>query len=1355
MSIVLRRPWGFLLLVTVVLLAELTVNPSPVVADPPPCADLVITGFTISPASTPPFELVVGKNAKIEITVLNQGSCRSLSFVTQWKSDRNVSTGPSTYVAGLDANQSRKITLEYAFPKAGSFTTVANVDSENTVDETNESNNLAIQDVTVLPDLPDLVITSFTILPAQPVQGIEAKVNIRVKNQGSHAAGPFVVQWKSDRLAPSGPSTQIASLAAGASVNVAFDYAFPAAGDYTSVATVDTDKSIAEWNEDNNIAILAVNVQPSKPDLVITGIRILPSDPAPGFPLLPVAGLNATIKITVRNQGNLAAGPFVVQWKSDLAAPTGPTGHVDLLAPGGTTVVTFEYAFPRAGNFTTAATVDSENTVVESNETNNLAIAHTVVQEAVIDLVLTGFKVEPAPGVPVSTPPLPVQGRLSRATMTVANRGNYPAGDFTVEWKPTLLSPGLSTQVNGLKYGLSTTVIFDYTYPTAGTAQTRATVDATSRVRETDETNNSQTKTVVVEPQRPDLTITLFRLIPASPVAGTKATAEIRVWNRGNTPAGPFVLQWKPSPLAPNLSSQINGLDVGQATTVSFDYTYAAPGTIATTTTVDPVDRVLELDETNNSRSRNIVVQRATRDLVISDFRIVQGSCDDEVAAAGVEPVVAQGSPIQACVTVQNLGNSPIGPFIVSWNPDAFGLIVPSPATKTHQVDSLGAGQETLVAFDFVYTQAGNFRSVAVVDAFGNVAETNESNNLEILNVVVEATGPDLVIDELVIEPGTGNPDGVPLQAQDTCYRDRGAAGVSPTRADLEEPRLTQGEPNRVCIKVRNQGDRPAGPFVVEWNPDALGLATPSPSTVSTQVEGLTPGGFILVEFSFIYDQAGTFRTIAKADAFNNVGELLEGNNEKIGNVVVDPVGPDLVISSFSISSGNVSCTQEVPRSVAGIEPKLRQGEVATVCIEVENRGDRPAGPFVVEWNPDANGLITPSPATLSTQVDGLGVFATQMIKFNFTYHQYGGFRTIAKADAFNNVTESNEANNLSILNVVVDPALINLRITGFTVTPNQPDRGSKITAHITVCETQNKYPTGAFSVQWKPTGKDAGFGPTARIQGLQPGECKTVTLESTIRVADKYQSWAMVDVNDEVIETDESEVDNTETVEVDVQPRKTTIVLKNMALHVVDNEGDCEVVDGDVVTCNGEWAYLFAVVDPSTDDSVRLTPVESDSEVDGGDNLGTGTTLQVTLVEAFPLVVVAGAAEVDVTSDPEFLGVALELWSSLDYLNVGSSTVSGQKGVCSNGRCFDFTYTVEITDKPDPPYAGAGVAEADPVEAVAAEEPVELPVVLSRLTPQDATLPDGLSRAVVQWDISLLTGAASHKTILLPFVQR
>jgi hypothetical protein len=538
-----------------------------------------------------------------------------------------------------------------------------------------------------------------------------------------------------------------------------------------------------------------------------------------------------------------------------------------------------------------------------------------------------------------------------------------------------------------------------------------------------------------------------------------------------------------------------------------------------------------------------------------------------------------------------------------------------------------------------------------------------------------------------------------------------GAAGTFPP-ANLE-----QGLPALVCIQVENQGNRPAEEFMVEWNPDAWGLITPSPGTVSSQVEGLATSQSTVVVFEFIYNQAGTFHTVAKVDAFGNVDELNEANNLATVDVTVDAAGPDLVITSLSIS----------PQSPT-------QGEEIDVSVTVQNVGNRPAGPFIVEWNPDAFGLITPSPGTLSTQIDGLAPSQSSNVTFEFTYHEHGEFRTIAKADAFNDVAELNEANNMSIENVVVSPGNIDLQIVSFSISPSSPTRGSKATASILV-RNYGTYPTGPFWVKWKLMGEDSSSGPIAKVDGLHPYSygsafnSTTVELESTFRIAGDYTSWAMADFFDNVIETNEN--NNTKTRFVRVQPRETTLGVTFDSLkvyHAFEDGADR----------NGEWETLMFVIDPSAECHTSLdvgpTNVDIDEEgfqcttwghgaVDDGDTIYPNKSFNVTLVESMPLVFGMLALEVEGTSAPEEPGYAFAFWSAVDYKGVGSATAEGQGCQCCGGHCYDLNYTIDVISEPPVPFS------AEDGELLPPPEYVVLPEAIANLLPDNAQLPEGLVR--------------------------
>src|SRR3712207_827549 len=74
-------------------------------------------------------------------------------------------------------------------------------------------------------------------------------------------------------------------------------------------------------------------------DLQITGIAFTPDTPVQSRP--------ADIAITVRNGGTCAAGGFVVQFRTSLFAPTGPSRALDGLAPGASTTLHLSFAFPQ------------------------------------------------------------------------------------------------------------------------------------------------------------------------------------------------------------------------------------------------------------------------------------------------------------------------------------------------------------------------------------------------------------------------------------------------------------------------------------------------------------------------------------------------------------------------------------------------------------------------------------------------------------------------------------------------------------------------------------------------------------------------------------------------------------------------------------------------------------------------------------------------------------------------------------------------------------------------------------------------------------------------------------------------
>jgi hypothetical protein len=198
----------------------------------------------------------------------------------------------------------------------------------------------------------------------------------------------------------------VSSLAPGATRDFTYNYTFNTAGTHNLWAFVDSECTVPESNEGNNIrGPVAINVTGSKPDLVVDSISFNPSN--------PTVGQSVAFTIRIRNQGTGAAsltiGPNLErQERSSREGVNGdqslsnfyldfyvdhqPTGcgdwasvaywTVSSLAPGATRDFTYNYTFNTAGTHNLWAFVDSGCMVPESNEGNNIRgpVAINVVQ---------------------------------------------------------------------------------------------------------------------------------------------------------------------------------------------------------------------------------------------------------------------------------------------------------------------------------------------------------------------------------------------------------------------------------------------------------------------------------------------------------------------------------------------------------------------------------------------------------------------------------------------------------------------------------------------------------------------------------------------------------------------------------------------------------------------------------------------------------------------------------------------------------------------------------------------------------------------------------------------------------------
>ncbi|UYZ40618.1 MAG: PQQ-binding-like beta-propeller repeat protein [Candidatus Methanospirare jalkutatii] len=208
----------------------------------PPCKkpDLTITELT-----TP--EIYANIDNTINATVSNIGEGDADAFNVSLLADGSVVDTVS--VAGLKANESVNLSFTWTPTHAGEYELCVIADSNDEIEESDETNNEYCETVTVLESKPDLVIVRIALKTPGYVNE-ENVLGVLVKNIGVSDAGSFEVSLSVDGTLL-GEQT-VASLAAGESTELEYAWTPTELRGHVLSATVDTKNEVEEYNETNN-----------------------------------------------------------------------------------------------------------------------------------------------------------------------------------------------------------------------------------------------------------------------------------------------------------------------------------------------------------------------------------------------------------------------------------------------------------------------------------------------------------------------------------------------------------------------------------------------------------------------------------------------------------------------------------------------------------------------------------------------------------------------------------------------------------------------------------------------------------------------------------------------------------------------------------------------------------------------------------------------------------------------------------------------------------------------------------------------------------------------------------------------
>jgi subtilase family serine protease len=748
------------------------------------------------------------------------------------------------------------------------------------------------------------------------------------------------------------------------------------------------------------------------------------------------------------------------------------------------------------------------------------------------------------------------------------------------------------------------------------------------------------------------------------------ATITVAVHNGGTCAAGGFVTQFRTSISSPTGPSEsISSLAAGETKTLHLPFVFTAAGNYETIVQVDTGDAVPETNKANNLEILPVTVLPPGINLVLEQFTV-----------SPVEPnptnAVVQGRAAIASITVTNTGNFPAGTFVVQWTPYLFA----KPLTKT--VGGLAPGASTVVTMEYTFPFAATVTGTALADSTNAIKETDKLDNKATLKTVVEPPLPNLRV----------APEGI---------------HVSPAPA---------GSTSTMCADIENDGNNPAGDFVVTWNPGGLVAAQ------SQQVNGLAEGGVTTVCFSNVYRFAGDYKGTLTVDSTDVVRQVDESDSSTPTEIVVPAATVDLTVTNITIHP------TEEPNS--GFKPDyaaatVTQGVPNTVTVTVQNLGNSPSPGFVTSWNPDALGIIVPGVQTLTQQTGPLGPGESRELTYSFTYPKAGNFRSIAQADAFNTVKETNKANNELILNITVLPAHIDLGFTGpIKFSPAQPVVGEKATATFTI---RNFGPIASegFAVQLTP--QQEGFTQTQFVPGLNVGEEKTLTFPVTYFKKGSYTATAVIDPFNQVVKTI---APDEESQPVTVVPKSAQLSLKLSAVEDLANPHGYQ-----------EWQVFLLAYQPGATCTIFLkisTPVSStefkkefknvtcastggtlrEKFFNPGERRATNATVGLSLEENTPLVAATFAMNIcqGLCLDIKFPGETTLIEPRTEYLHPfsGEKEEEGkgcEEGKLNEGHCYNAFFQLSLLGH----VGQAAVAQGPTTQAMSAV--AQVPTELAKLT--------------------------------------
>jgi len=283
---------------------------------------------------------------------------------------------------------------------------------------------------------------------------------------------------------------------------------------------------------------------------------------------------------------------------------------------------------------------------------------------------------------------------------------------------------------------------------------------------------------------------------------------------------------------------------------------------------------------------------------------------------------------------------------------------------------------------------------------------------------------------------------------------------------------ILQGQALAGTITVTNAGNGASAATVLNIvSPQGV----PNPAG-PVNVPALNPGASFVTNIpAMVFNNLGGTFVSATADANNNVNECNEWNNTDNVCIMVHPASPDIVASGYNTSPSYECQYNSIP-------------------LNLDNTGGVATGAFTCSVQILLGGAVQ---ATLFAAVNNLPALSCTTVYFNWPSlpngHTIGNYTFAFASDIFNQVAESNEANNNANGTVTLLPCKPDLAVYGCTylkVDPVNPQNPGLIDISATVANN-GLDASGAFDVLFDIAGNHV----NSHQPSLAPGQSREITI--------------------------------------------------------------------------------------------------------------------------------------------------------------------------------------------------------------------------------------------------------------------